>query len=760
MNGTLPLGPERLRQAALEVTGMSCAACAARIEKALGRVDGIQEATVNLALERLSVTLDGSRTDVRHVIEKIHSLGYGARELRKEQDTLELERERERRRLRSRFLWSALFALPLMWTMVGHWSFTSGIWMPPVLMNPWFQLALAAPVQFWLGWPFYAGAYRALRSGAANMDVLIAFSTSISFFYSCYLTVTNAAAGNVTGLGAAYLADHVHHGQGGHLTLYYEASAMIITVVHLGKWLEALAKQRTHAALRKLRELQAKTVTLLQGTTQIEVAVEQIKPGDRVLIRPGERVPVDGTIAAGQSAVDESAVTGEAAPVDKGIGDRLLAGTLNRTGALQLRVTADGTRSAVARMVRLLEDAQSSKPAIQRSADRIAAVFVPILLGLSAVTFLFWVYGPAPTDMTTALMRAVAVLVVACPCAIGLAAPTSVLVGTGKAAQKGVLFKEGRHLEQMHRIDTVLLDKTGTLTSGRLELVELRPAAGNERDLLVLAAAAEWHSEHPLARAVVAAASNRRLAVAAAEQFEALPGSGVRAFVEGREVLVGTRQLLRRNRVEVSEQPEWISRREAQRMTVLFVSCEGKYAGCLVLRDTLPPSSRESIRKLQRLGLEVAMVTGDNAGSAGSVARELGIRRVYADVLPEGKLELVRRLQRDGRCVAMVGDGLNDAAALGAADVGIAVGSGTELAMEAADVTLLGRSLSGVAEAVRAGRSTIANIRQNLAFSLVYNVLAIPFAMFGLLEPWMAGTAMALSSLSVVGNSLRLQRGG
>lgn len=746
MSGTPPLVLER---STFRVTGMTCAACAARIEKSLGRMEGIDGVAVNLAMERMSVAFDGQKVGIPQIGEKVRQLGYNLQPIGKEEGGSERHGDEERNRLRNRFLLSALFTLPLLWTMFGHWSFTSGVWMPELFMDPWFQFAMAAPVQFWLGMQFYVGAFRALRGRTANMDVLIALSTSVAFFYSHYLTVTT-----VPGHGAMYGAA----GHAGHVPLYYETSAMIITIVHLGKWLEALAKKRTLTAIRRLHELQAKTVTLQSASGEIQVPLEQVKAGDTVLIRPGEKIPVDGRVIAGSSIIDEAAVTGETAPADKRAGDLVIAGTINKTGALRVYAMAVGDQSTVAKMVRLLEEAQSSKPSIQRVADRIASVFVPVIVALAAATFAYWLYAADAADETTALLRAISVLVIACPCAIGLATPTSVLVGTGRAAQQGILFKEGRHLEQMHRIDTVILDKTGTITDGKPKLIELSTASGTREELLRMAAAAEWSSEHPLAQAIVSAAVRKGLDVPQATLFEAIPGYGVKAVVDGRDVYVGTKQLLQQQGIAALEDPERIGRLEAKRMSVLFAAIDGRYAGFLALQDSIPQTSKEAVKRLGRLGLDVIMMTGDNERTAKAIAAEMGIRQVYANVLPEGKVSIVRKLQQSGRKVAMVGDGLNDAAALGAADIGIAVGSGTDMAIEAADVTLLKRNLTGVAESVRIGRKTIANIRQNLLFALIYNVLAIPFAASGILEPWMAGTAMTLSSISVVCNALRLHR--
>ncbi|RKN84829.1 copper-translocating P-type ATPase [Paenibacillus ginsengarvi] len=738
-----------LERSTFKVTGMTCAACAARIEKSLSRMDGIDQVAVNLAMERMSIAFDGRKIGAAQIGEKVTQLGYGMLPLTRDGEGGEVSGDEERKRLRNRFLWSALFTLPLLWTMFGHWSFTSGVWVPALFMDPWFQFAMALPVQFVFGLQFYIGAYRALRGRTANMDVLIVLSTSAAFLYSHYLTVTGASPHGTMHGG-------MHEG---HVPLYYETSAMIITIVHLGKWLESLAKKRTLTAIRRLHELQVRTVTLLTRSGEEEVPIEQVKAGDTVLIRPGEKIPVDGRVLSGSSAVDESAVTGEVAPADKRDGDSVLAGTINKTGALRVFAMAAGDQSTVAKMVRLLEEAQSSKPSIQRIADRIASVFVPVIVTLAAATFAYWLYAPEAGELGNAMIRAISVLVIACPCAIGLATPTSILVGTGRAAQFGILFKEGRHLEQMHLIDTVVLDKTGTITEGKPKLIEISASGGGTKEeLLRLAAAAEFSSEHPLAQAIVLSAVREGLDVPRTTRFEAIPGYGIGAMVDDREVYVGTRQLLLQQGVTPLEDPERIGRLEAQRASVLYVAVNGKYAGFLALQDTIPPASREAVKKLGRMGLDVIMMTGDNERTAKAIASELGIRQVYANVLPEEKVAHVRKLQQSGRKVAMVGDGLNDAAALGAADIGIAVGTGTDMAIEAADVTLLKRSLTGVPTAIRIGRKTIGNIRQNLLFALIYNIVAIPFAASGILEPWMAGTAMTLSSVSVVCNSLRLHR--
>jgi len=731
-----------LEQIQLQITGMTCAACAARIEKGLNRLPGVARAHVNLAMETAHVEFSPAAVSVADVIRRVEQLGYQAA-LKKEREDEKDRRRREIRRQQRRFVLSAVLSLPLLWTMAGHFSFLSFLWVPGWLLNPWVQLALATPVQFVVGGPFYIGAYKALRNRSANMDVLVALGTSAAYFYSLYLTI-----------GWAF-APGAHHAP----PLYFETGAVLITLIVLGKLLEAVAKGRTSEAIKTLMGLRAKTALVVRDGREIEIPAEEVAVGDIVLVRPGDKIPVDGEVVEGSASVDESMLTGESLPVEKGPGDPVIGATVNLNGMLRVRATRVGKETALAQIVRVVEEAQGSKAPIQRVADVISGVFVPIVVGIALATFLIWFLWAAPGDFAKALRNAIAVLVIACPCALGLATPTSVMAGSGRAAELGILFRGGEHLELTHRIDTVVLDKTGTITKGKPELTDVTAAALGEREFLRLLAGAEKPSGHPLAEAVVRGAAARGADIPDAEAFEALAGFGVRAVVEGKEVLAGNRRLMARYGVELPEQALHAAQKlEEDGKTAMFVALDRAYAGMAAVADTLKETSREAVERLKAMGVELVMVTGDNERTARAIARQAGIERVLAEVLPEGKAEEVKKLQAQGRKVAMVGDGINDAPALAAADIGMAIGTGTDVAMEAADVTLMRGDLTGIADAMAMSRKTMANIRQNLFWALAYNSLGIPVAAAGFLAPWVAGAAMALSSVSVVLNALRLQR--
>lgn len=729
----------------IRITGMTCAACAARIERVIGRMEGVREIRVNLALEQASIVRDPLLVTKQQLEERIIQLGFGvdqSKEAEKGEDGLGLSAQEQRfRSLRRSFVLSALFTLPLLWTMVTHYSFTSWIWVPAWLLDPWVQLGLASIVQFVFGRPFYFNAYYALKNRSANMDVLIVLGTSAAFFYSHYLTVRS-----------------IHLPAGEHVPLYFETSAMLITIVLLGKWMEAAAKRKTTDSLRHLHELRPKEASVIRDGQEWSVPAGQVNPGEVVRIRPGERIPVDGRVISGYSTVDESMLTGEALPVDKRPGDEVIGGTVNRGGTLKVTVIRAGEETSASRMVRLFELAQASKAPIQRIADRISGVFVPCIIAIASAAFLAGYFYLEPGMFGSALERAITVLVVACPCALGLATPTSVLVGSGRAAEHGIWFKDGKTMEQMQQVRTVLLDKTGTITAGMPAVTEVYAHRGDRLTLLRLAASAEGPSEHPFAHAVVQAAQMEQVDTVEPERFAVIPGSGIRAIVQGHEVLIGTRRLLQRHGAGRIENEQRAGEWEAQGKTVLFIAVDGRFSGYIAVTDPMKPSVRKAVRRLRKLRVRTIMVSGDNYRTARAVAEEAGIADVHAEVLPEGKVELVRKHQQNDRKVAMVGDGLNDAPALAAADIGIAVGGGTDLALEAADVHLMRGDLNGIADAIWISRRTTRNIKQNLAFALLYNTMAIPVAFLGLLAPWVAGTAMALSSVSVVANSLRLRK--
>ncbi|MBD2866133.1 cadmium-translocating P-type ATPase [Paenibacillus sp. IB182363] len=727
--------------AQFNLEGMTCAACANKIEKGLSKLPGVTSATVNFAMETARVEYSAGEITVEDMQEKVKKLGYKAL-VKQENQNAGDHRVREIRGQKRKLLISAILSFPLLWTMVGHFSFTSWIYMPDFLMNPWVQLLLATPVQFYIGKQFYVGAYKALRNRSANMDVLIALGTSAAYFYSLYMTIDWYIAG-----------DQMHHGP----SLYYETSAVLITLVILGKLFEALAKGRTSEAIKSLMGLQAKTALVVRDGQELTIPVEDVIVGDVVLVRPGDKVPVDGQVLEGVSSVDESMLTGESLPVEKKAGDAVIGATINKNGVLRIKATKVGKETALAQIIKVVEEAQGSKAQIQRVADVISGIFVPIVVGIAIAAFLVWYFFITPGDFAHALEIAIAILVIACPCALGLATPTSIMAGSGRAAELGILFKGGEHLEQTHKINAIILDKTGTVTKGKPELTDVI-TQDNEADFLRLVGAAEKNSEHPLAEAIVAGIQARQIELPATESFEAIPGYGIKAVVEGRELLVGTRRLMEKYNVDAKAAYEPMSRLEEAGKTAMLVAIDNRYAGMVAVADTIKETSKAAVSRLKQMGIEVIMITGDNERTAKAIAAQVGIDHVRAEVLPEGKAEEVKKLQAQGKKVAMVGDGINDAPALATADIGMAIGTGTDVAMEAADVTLMRGDLSSIPDAIFMSRKTMANIKQNLFWALGYNTLGIPIAAIGLLAPWVAGAAMALSSVSVVLNALRLQR--
>ncbi|MGH7326509.1 MAG: heavy metal translocating P-type ATPase [Candidatus Rokuibacteriota bacterium] len=737
--------PERLT---LPVRGMHCAACVGKVEGALQGVAGVSEASVNLATERATVTFDPARADVGSLRRAVADAGYelvdpvaasaaGA-------DGERLAREREQRAMRRRFVVGAVLSAPV---LIGGMADLFP-WTPEVLRDPWVLLALSTPVQFWVGWPFHRGFLRDLRHRTASMSTLVSIGTNAAYFYSLAVTLWPRA-----------FATH------GAMT-YYETGAVVITLVVLGRWLEARARGRTSEAIQRLMTLAPRTARVLRDGHEQDVPTEAVLVGDHLRIRPGERIPVDGVVVEGASAVDESMLTGESLPVDKAAQARVSAGTVNRTGSFVFRATAVGSATTLARIVRLVEEAQASRAPIQRLADRVAAVFVPIVLVIAALTFLGWlVVGPEPRALM-ALNAAVAVLVIACPCAMGLATPTAIMVGTGKGAEHGILIRSAAALELLHRVNTVVFDKTGTLTVGRPEVTDVVPAAGvSEEEALALAAAAEQGSEHPLGDAIVHRAKERGVALPPISEFSAVPGQGIDALAVDGRILLGNRVLMDARGVDVAPLAERAAALQGAGKTVVYLAFAGRLAALIAAADVLKPEAARVVGRLRALGLGAVMLTGDNRRTAEAIARQAGIDGVLAEVLPEAKADAVRTLQAEGRLVAMVGDGINDAPALAQADVGIAMGSGTDVAIEAADVTLMRGELTGVVSAIELSRRTIRIIKENLGWAFGYNILLIPVAAGALyplggilLSPILAGAAMAFSSVSVVANSLRLKR--
>lgn len=694
----------------LNIEGMTCAACSARIEKVLNRMDGV-EATVNLPLETARVAVPDDMEE-QTILDKIKKVGYSA--------TLKTtpHEQVQNRRMLYRFWIAALLSLPLLISMVSHIP-NNPIHLP-FLMNPWLQFMLATPVQFIIGAPFYIGAYKSLRSGSANMDVLVALGTSAAYFYSVAEMLVHPAMPN----------------------LYFETSAVLITLVLLGKVLEDRAKQQTTGAIKSLLSLQATDAVVLEQGVERTVPMDQIQTGMQLVVKPGQKIPVDGMIVSGDAYLDESMLTGEPLPVHKTNNDTVIGGTLNTNGHLVIEATKVGQETMLANIIRVVEQAQTEKAPIQRQADRISGVFVPIVVAIALLTLAIWWWTTG--SFAEAIRPAIAVLVIACPCALGLATPTSIMVGTGKGAEHGVLFKGGAQLESLQHVDAVVFDKTGTLTVGRPVVVK----TFGQEEALDFAAALEKKSEHPLAHAI----TEERDVVFDIDRFTVDAGRGVSGVILGRDVIVGSARMMRERNLSL---PDW----SAAGATFVYVAVDQEIKAGYAIRDELKPTTKQVIQELQ-LTKAVYLLTGDRQEVADQLALELGIPQdhVFADVLPVEKADHVKALQATGQRVAMVGDGINDAPALATADVGVALGSGTDVALEAADVTLLGHDLQQVVTAVRLSEQTMKNIRQNLVFALGYNTIGIPIACLGLLAPWVAGAAMAFSSVSVVTNALRLKR--
>ncbi len=815
------------KQITLPITGMTCANCAATIERNLKKLPSAADVTVNLASERASLAFDPAQLDEAAIIARIARAGYGVaigeavwplqglhdqaaatalstalkgrtgvveatvqlepatatiqyiptlisqHELRSaiaeagfvaqvvEGELEDVERTARLREItrQQRLLWIGLvLTVPLFVVSMARdfglldrfFGGTPGMLhvmpaMGPTMVAPWFNwllLVLATPVQFYVGWQYYVGAYKALRNGAANMDVLIALGTTVTYFYSVAVLIALTLGSNVLG-------DHV----------YFETAAVIIVLVVLGKYLEARAKGATSAAIKQLMGLRAKSARVVRAGVEQDVPVDDVRIADIVLVRPGEKIPVDGVVVEGKSSVDESMLTGEALPVSKTVGSPVVGATINKQGLLKVEATKVGKETALAQIIRLVEEAQGSKAPIQQLADRVSAVFVPIVIAIALVTFLGWLWVGG--GFTTALINMVAVLVIACPCALGLATPTAIMVGTGKGAERGLLFKSSEALERAGAIRTVVLDKTGTITQGRPTVTDIVPAAAapvlSKSELLRLVASAEKGSEHPLAEAVMNAAHEQGLELGELQAFQAVVGQGINANVDGHEVLVGNLRLMQTMGVRLNGLMAEVERLQAEAKTALIAAVNGEAAGVIAVADTLKAGSVEAIAEMHRLGLEVIMLTGDNQQTAAAIGAAAGVDRIIAEVLPSDKAAVIQQLQAEGKLVAMVGDGVNDAPALAQADVGIAIGTGTDVAMAAAPVTLMSGDLRGVPRVIALSKATLRTIKQNLFWAFFYNVLLIPAAALGYLVPMLAAGAMAFSSIFVISNSLRLR---
>lgn len=750
-----------MENATLKLRGMSCASCARSIEDAISSVPGVNECIVNFGAEQATIQYDPRRTDLEVIQEAVDAAGYSAYPLQEqnlmagEDDAEKKHRLKESRDLKAKVTVGGIISIVL---LIGSLPMMTGLNLPfiPVwLHNPWVQLILTTPVQFWCGYSFYVNAWKALKRHAATMDTLIALGTSAAYFYSLFPTLFPSFFIN----------------QGLMPDVYYETAAVVITLIILGRLFENRAKGQTSEAIRKLIGLQAKTARLIRNGREIDVPIAEVQIGDVVLVRPGEKIPVDGEVVEGTSTIDEAMVTGESLPVKKQAGDEVIGATINKTGSFKFRATRVGSNTVLAQIVQLVQQAQGSKAPIQRLADSVTGWFVPAVIAIALLTFIIWFNFMG--NITLALLTTVGVLIIACPCALGLATPTSVMVGTGKGAENGILIKGAESLELAHKIQTIVLDKTGTITQGKPTVTDFvtvnGTANGNEIKLVQLAASVERNSEHPLAEAVVRYAESqevetRYIASVQVRDFQAVAGSGVQGIVSARLVQIGTQRWMEELGIDTRALQQDKERLEYLGKTAIWIAVEGKIEGLMGIADAIKPTSIQAVRALQKLGLEVVMLTGDNQRTAEAIAHEVGIKRIYAEVRPDQKAATVQKLQSKGHIVAMVGDGINDAPALAQADVGMAIGTGTDVAIASCDITLISGDLRSIVTAIQLSRATIRNIRQNLFFAFIYNVAGIPiaagilFPIFGwLLNPIIAGAAMAFSSVSVVTNALRLR---
>ncbi|BAZ03531.1 heavy metal translocating P-type ATPase [Calothrix sp. NIES-3974] len=747
----------------LKLRGMSCASCVQNIEAAISSVPGVRECIVNFGAETATITYDPEKTDIVTIEKAVDAAGYSAFLLQPEntlmeEDAAETYRQsRETYHLTRKVVISSILSGII---VIGSIPMMTGLHIPVIPMwlhDPWLQLVLTIPIQFWCGLSFYGNAGKAWKRHTATMDTLVVLGTSVAFFYSLFPT----------------FFPNFFISRGLSPDVYYEAAAVIITLILLGRLLESRAKKQTGKAIRQLIGLQPKTARLIRDGQEIDIPISEVQIGDIILVRPGEKIPVDGEVIAGTSTVDESMVTGESIPVEKQSGDEVIGATINQTGSFKLRTTRVGKDTVLAQIVQLVQQAQGSKAPIQRLTDQVTGFFVPVVIAIAVLTFIIWL--SVAGNVTLAIVTTVGVLIIACPCALGLATPTSVIVGTGKGAENGILIKDAQSLELAHKIQTIVLDKTGTITAGKptvTDFVTVKGTAnGNEIKLLQLAASVEQNSEHPLATAIVAYAKTNleRLHVTLSQvvDFRAIPGSGVQGMVDAHLVQIGTQRWLAELGINTQLLAGEKDRLESEGKTAIFLAVDGQVEGLMGIADAVKPTSKSAIQALQKLGLEVIMLTGDNHRTATSIARQVGINRVISQVRPDQKAATIQELQREGKkgkIVAMVGDGINDAPALTQADVGIAIGTGTDIAIASSDITLISGDLHGVVTAIQLSHATIRNIRQNLFFAFIYNVAGIPIAagvlypIFGwLLNPIIAGAAMAFSSVCVVTNALRLR---
>lgn len=722
----------------LRIGGMHCAACATRIERAVAKVDGVTTITVHLPTEKARVTFQENKTTLAEIIDTIHSVGFTASLLQDRSKEADKLKEQEIHSLQWNVFFAVLLTIPLAWAMFDHFQWATFMYIPPLFTNSFFQLTLTIPMQFVIGFPFYERAWKAVKHGSANMDVLVVLSTSAAFFYSHYVTITS-----------------LHHSEP--VVLYYETCAFIITFILIGKLLEAKTKTKTTEAVKHLYHLQTKSAIVYKNGIETEVAVHELVPGDTIVLRPGEKVPIDGQVVKGTSMINESLLTGESTPIEKNIGDQVYAGTLNHHRLLHVEVTKKESETVLSHIIKIVEDAHTSKAPIQRIADHVVRVFVPIIILLAGLTYGLSYVLLDPGNFSAALEKSITVLIIACPCALGLATPTSIMVGSGHAARLGILFKEGQFLEFLGKCKTVIFDKTGTLTKGTPHVTDLYVDRLSQHAFLELVGAAEQNANHPLAKAIVKEAKKNIHSLPPASNVESIPGYGVKASVLGVSVLLANPRYIAQNNFPLPvKAKEIIQTLERAGKTVMIVYRNQSFAGIIAVADEVKQTAKQTVGQMKRMGLDVGMLTGDNHMTGKTVAHAIGIEHFQTEVTPQEKAEIIEDLKQRGEEVMMVGDGMNDAPALAVATVGVALGTGSDIAIESGDVTIIKGSIDRVLDAITISKKTMTNIKQNLVWAFLYNSLMIPFAMFGLLAPWLAGAAMAFSSLSVVLNALRL----
>ncbi|WP_242598164.1 heavy metal translocating P-type ATPase [Heyndrickxia oleronia] len=718
----------------IDIKGMHCSACSARIEKVISKMDGVLKVNVNLATEKGRIIYDPNLTSKLLIFNRIKKIGYEAVISKNAQNLIESKR-REMRGLAWKFFISAILALPFIWTMFSHLNI-SFIPVPELFLNPWFQLALATPVQFFIALPFYEGALSAIKNRSANMDVLVVLSTSAAYFYSHYLTFSSSRTNG----------------------LHYETSVLIITFVLLGKLMEAKSKRKTMDAIKKLNQLQVKSAIKYMNGKESKTFIHQIIPGDIVIVKPGERIPIDGQVIEGISTVNESMLTGESLPVEKNIGNTVYSGTMNENGLLKIKATKKENDSFLSKIIEIVEEAQISKPPIQHIADKFTAIFVPIVVLIAVATFILWYGYLNPGQVNEALEKTIAVLIISCPCALGLATPTSIMVGSGKAAQIGILFKEGKLIELLSKNNMIVLDKTGTITKGNPVVTDIFIQNIEENFFLQSVGALEMNTNHPIARAIVREAEKRTDNLPKAMNVTTLPGHGVKGIVQSKEIIIANPSYFKTqtNHTLIGIE-EKINKLEGQGKTVMLISIDDQLVGIIAVADEVKNSSKRAVQRLKQMGLKIMILSGDNKNSVKMIGEMVGIKHVEAEVTPEMKASWIKKLQNEGKKVIMVGDGINDAPALTSANVGMAMGNGSDIAIESGDITILNNDLNKIADALIISKKTMRNIKQNFIWAFIYNVISIPLAIIGVLPPWFASAAMAFSSVSVVLNSLRLK---